>query len=628
MKIDKGEFVAIVGQSGSGKSTCMNIIGCLDVPTHGSVPARRPGRGPDEPTTSWPSIRNEMLGFIFQQYNLLPKLNLLENVELPLLYARRLPRPSGTSAPVQVLGAGGPGQTNGKTCPTSFPAASSSVCPLRGHWRAIRPVILADEPTGALDSHTGREVLRLSAATATKQGHTVVLITHDNSIAVQADRIIRLEDGRVVYDGDSHAPEAMVQPNSAARNAGKGGTGMIFETFRQAIQNVWSNKLRTFLTMLGIIIGVMAVIVIVGLGNGMTKSMRDSFSALGTNTLSIQVWGYGSRTVPVDDMYDICQRHSDLIKAVSPQIEFSGNASGTLKIGTTSYRWSNISGVDENYTEMKNYQIAQGRGLQYMDMQDNKQVCIIGDYLNRVAFGGNGVGQTLKIGANKFRIVGVLAAKVSNPTMQQGSDDDCVYLPYTTVMRLSSQSAVNNYTAVMTDENFANEAKTTMEEELQKILKTENGYYVYSASEWLEEMNKMINMVIVVLTGIASISLLVGGIGIMNIMLVSVTERTREIGIRKALGAKERTILAQFVVEAATTSALGGALGIALGYAVSMAANKVLPMFMSDTAITVSPSFNSIVVAFGISVGIGVLFGYLPARRAARLNPIEALRYD
>ena len=186
---------------------------------------------------------------------------------------------------------------------------------------------------------------------------------------------------------------------------------MIFETFRQAIQNVWSNKLRTFLTMLGIIIGVMAVIVIVGLGNGMTKSMRDSFSALGTNTLSIQVWGYGSRTVPVDDMYDICQRHSDLIKAVSPQIEFSGNASGTLKIGTTSYRWSNISGVDENYTEMKNYQLAQGRGLQYMDMQDNKQVCIIGDYLNRVAFGGNGVGQTLKIGANKFRIVGVLAAK-------------------------------------------------------------------------------------------------------------------------------------------------------------------------------------------------------------------------
>ena len=401
---------------------------------------------------------------------------------------------------------------------------------------------------------------------------------------------------------------------------------MIFETFRQAIQNVWNNKLRTFLTMLGIIIGVMAVIVIVGLGNGMTKSMRDSFSALGTNTLSIQVWGYGTRTVSVDEMYDIAARHPDLIQSVSPQMDFSG--SGTLKIGTTTYRWSSVSGVDENFTALKNYRIAQGRGLQYMDMKDNKQVCIIGDYLNRVAFGGNGLGQTLKIGANKFRIVGVLAAKVSNQEMQQGSDDDCVYLPYTTVMRLSSQSSVNNYTAVMTDESLANEAKAAMESELLELLKTENGYYVYSASEWLEEMNKMINMVIVVLTGIASISLLVGGIGIMNIMLVSVTERTREIGIRKALGAKERTILAQFVVEAATTSALGGVLGIGLGYIMSMVANKVLPLFMTDTSITVSPSFNSIAVAFGISVGIGVLFGYLPAKRAARLNPIEALRYD
>ena len=370
-----------------------------------------------------------------------------------------------------------------------------------------------------------------------------------------------------------------------------------------------------------IIIGVMAVIVIVGLGNGMTKSMRDSFSALGTNTLSIQVWGYGSRTVPVDDMYDICQRHSDLIKAVSPQIEFSGNASGTLKIGTTSYRWSNISGVDENYTEMKNYQIAQGRGLQYMDMQDNKQVCIIGDYLNRVAFGGNAVGQTLKIGANKFRIVGVLAAKVSNPTMQQGSDDDCVYLPYTTVMRLSSQSAVNNYTAVMTDENFANEAKTTMEEELQKILKTENGYYVYSASEWLEEMNKMINMVIVVLTGIASISLLVGGIGIMNIMYVSVTERTREIGLRMSIGAKGRDILAQFLIESILISVTGGLIGVVFGIGAAVVVNlaAAFPIYIQPW---------SVLLSFAVCTLTGVFFGWYPAQKAAMLDPIEAIRYE
>ena len=401
---------------------------------------------------------------------------------------------------------------------------------------------------------------------------------------------------------------------------------MIIETFRQAIQNVWSNKLRTFLTMLGIIIGVMAVIVIVGLGNGMTQSMRDSFSALGTNTLSIQVWGYGSRSVSVEDMYRIVDQNAEFLTAVSPQIDFSNN---TPKVGTTTYRYgTTVYGVDEDYTQMKNYTLAQGRGLQYMDIQDNKQVCVIGDYLNRVAFGGQGVGQTIKLGAYKFRIVGVLGAKVNNSSLQQGSDDDCIYLPYTTAMRLSNTASPNAFVAIMRDENRANEAKAAMEAGLYDLLKSDNAYYIYSASEWLEEMNEMIHMVIVVLTGIASISLLVGGIGIMNIMLVSVTERTREIGIRKALGAKERVILSQFVVEAATTSALGGVLGIVLGYIVSMAANRVLPMISSSIDVTVSPSFNSIAVAFGISVGIGVLFGYLPAKRAARLNPIEALRYD
>ena len=397
---------------------------------------------------------------------------------------------------------------------------------------------------------------------------------------------------------------------------------MIIETFRQALQNVWSNKLRTFLTMLGIIIGVMAVIVIVGLGNGMTKSMRDSFSALGTNTLSIQVWGYGSRSVSVEEMYDICQRHSDLIKAVSPQVNFSGKASGTLKIGTTSYRWSNMSGVDENFTEMKNYQIVQGRGLQYMDMQDNKQVCVIGDYLNRVAFGGNGVGQTLKIGANKFRVVGVLSAKVSDPTMQQGSDDDCVYLPYTTVMRLSSQSMVDCYTAMMADESLANEAKSTMEEELMSILKTENGYYVYSASEWLEEMNKMINMVIVILTGIASISLLVGGIGIMNIMLVSVTERTREIGIRRAIGAQRASIVTQFLIEAGMLCGMGGVVGIAVGTAGSVVVSRLMYQM------TVYPPVWVGLAAFALSVALGVLFGSYPAIKASKLQPVEALRAE
>ena len=240
---------------------------------------------------------------------------------------------------------------------------------------------------------------------------------------------------------------------------------MIIETFRQAIQNVWSNKLRTFLTMLGIIIGVMAVIVIVGLGNGMTQSMRDSFSALGTNALSIQVWGYGSRTASVEDVYKIADKNKELISAVSPQIDFSNN---TPKVGTTTYRYgTSVYGVDEHYAEMKNYTLAQGRGLQYMDIKDNKQVCIIGDYLNRAAYGGNAVGQTIKLGAYKFRIVGVLNAKVTDKNMQQGSDDDCIYLPYTTAMRLSNQSSAKNFVAIMKDESRANEAKAVVESGLQ-----------------------------------------------------------------------------------------------------------------------------------------------------------------
>ena len=194
---------------------------------------------------------------------------------------------------------------------------------------------------------------------------------------------------------------------------------MVLETFRQALQNVWSNKLRTFLTMLGIIIGVMAVIVIVGLGNGMTRSMRDSFSAMGTNTLSIQIWGYGSRTATVDDLYDIVKKNPELLSSISPQLDFSDN---TPKVGTTNYRYGTVYGVDENYIESKGYTLAKGRNIQYMDIADNKQICVIGDYINRTAYGGNAVGQTIKLGPYKFRIVGVLKAKISNrlPALHHG----------------------------------------------------------------------------------------------------------------------------------------------------------------------------------------------------------------
>ena len=388
---------------------------------------------------------------------------------------------------------------------------------------------------------------------------------------------------------------------------------MIYETFREAVKNIWSNKFRTVLTMLGIIIGVTAVIVIVGLGNGMTQSIKDSFSEMGTNILSVQITGRGSRTVTVQQMYDIVDSHPEVFTGMSPTTTLDS----TVKVDTTTYGYTSVKGVSETYLDMMGRTLAQGRGLTYVDITDNKKVCVVGDYIARAAYGGNAIGQTIKIGSERFTIVGVLKANVSSTTDQEGTDDDMIFVPYTTAQRISKTSA-SSYGVVLVSDELADEGKNLLVVGIESILHAEDGYFITSLSE----------MVVAILTAIAAISLLVGGIGIMNIMMVSVTERTREIGIRKALGAKERSILGLFVTEAATTSALGGLLGIALGYLFSALANRVLPLLVSDMELTVAPSMTSVLVAFGISVGIGVLFGYLPAKRAARLNPIEALRYD
>ena len=400
---------------------------------------------------------------------------------------------------------------------------------------------------------------------------------------------------------------------------------MIKETFKQAVQNVLSNKVRTFLTMLGIIIGVMAVIVIVGLGNGMTNMMQDFYSDMGSDILAVNVMTASTRTVEVSDVYNIINEKPEYYKGLSPIASAGGD---TLRVAGEKYRRTGISGVNEDYMTINNYKVAKGRGIQYTDLIDNKNICVIGDYVDRRIFGGNGLGSTLKVGASEYRIVGVLEGRSKPASQYEGGNDDIVLVPYTTLMSVNNTSSVSEYYVVLQDADHSDEAQEFLQSRLKKLVSKDDYVYVMSLSAAMSQMSSMINIMVGVLTAIAGISLLVGGIGIMNIMLVSVTERTREIGIRKAMGAKERTILAQFVTEAATTSALGGTLGIVLGYIVSAIANQVLPMFTDGMDITVSPSFNSIAAAFGISVFIGVLFGYLPAKRAARLNPIDALRYD
>ena len=402
---------------------------------------------------------------------------------------------------------------------------------------------------------------------------------------------------------------------------------MLYETVRQALKNIWSNKFRTFLTMLGIIIGIMAVMIIVGLGNGLTQSMRASVSSMGMNLLQVNVFGPRARNVSVDEMYRITEERPDLFSGISPMVSMD-RTSSAVRVGTKNYSQTSVIGISETYAGMTGTKIAEGRGIQYVDCAEYKRVCVVGDYIARVAYGGNAIGQTLKLGPDQFTIIGVAAAEVSDPSLQEGSSDDYVYIPYTTAQRVARSSTVSAYGVTTVTEAQVAEGKAVLEAGLQELTHSEDSYFVTSLSEVLNTFSSMIGMVVSVLTVIAAISLLVGGIGIMNIMMVSVAERTREIGIRKALGAKERTILALFVTEAATTSALGGLIGIILGYGVSAAASPLVAAVMGDTNMTISPSAGSVAVAFGVSVGIGILFGYLPAKRAARLNPIEALRYD
>ena len=393
------------------------------------------------------------------------------------------------------------------------------------------------------------------------------------------------------------------------------------ESFKMAVGNIRTSKMRSFLTMLGIIIGVAAVIVIVGMGNGMEIYMTEQFESMGTNTLTVSIYGRGTgRTVTDEDMYDIVERNSDALELLSPTVTMQSPA----KIGTDTITSTSITGVSEDYFTIKGYDVAMGRGLQYVDMLKRSRVCVVGTYLNQEYFGGNALGQTIKIGGTPFTVVGILN-EIGDST--EYSSDNAIFVPYTTAARLSNMGTISSYTVTVTDVNNSTWSKGVLEKELFDIFEDKNAYTVISMAEILDLMTQMLDVMIAVLAAIAAISLVVGGIGIMNIMLVSVSERTREIGVRKALGAKERYIMSQFVIEAATTSAIGGAVGILFGEGLSSLATAIIVAAL-DTDLAVTPSAGSIALAVGISVAIGILFGYLPAKKAARLNPIDALRHD
>lgn len=392
----------------------------------------------------------------------------------------------------------------------------------------------------------------------------------------------------------------------------------IGKSFSMAISSIINNKMRSFLTMLGIIIGIMAVIVLVSVMNGLTGEVTDMFNEIGTTSITVSIQPRSIKKLDPDDMFDWADQNPELFSQVSPNVTLSGTVK-TSSSGDDSIMTS-CRGVSENYIDMKDMTVAFGRFLQYIDCEREMKTCVIGTYQALYFFNSasGALNQELKINGVPYKIVGVLEETEDST---ESSGDDIIYIPYTTAMKASGSTVVSSYTVMATSEDTVTPAVNSIKTLLNDKIGDSDYYTVTSMLSMIDTMTDIMNKMSMVLVAIAAISLLVGGIGIMNIMLVSVTERTREIGIRKSLGAKHKHIMTQFVMEAATVSCLGGIIGIILGSTLAVLAGKLLGM-------STNPSVGAIGVAFGVSVAIGIAFGFLPARKAAQLNPIDALRYD
>ncbi|MGQ9425678.1 MacB family efflux pump subunit [Gilvimarinus sp. F26214L] len=614
LQVYPGEFVAIVGQSGSGKSTLMNILGCLDRPSSGQYRVR--GRDVSAmDSDALAALRRDTFGFVFQRYNLISSVAAAENVELPAIYAGRGKQERAERA-TQLLARLGLGD-RGSSRPNQLSGGQQQRVSIARALMNDGEVILADEPTGALDSNSGREVLDLLRELH-RDGRTVLLITHDSQVAATAERIVQIRDGQIVSDSGP-APGREAAPRPAPTRAAPRGSRFLpdlTEAVKMALRSLRANGFRSMLTLLGVVIGVAAVVAMLAIGNGSKQDVMERIESLGTNLLMIRPGAPGSR--PSGDLATLVHDDAQAIRelpgvlAVSPE----RSSGATVRFGNQDYQTS-VTGVWPDYQQVQDWTMARGTFINQNDVNSYAPVVVLGDTVARNLFpdGENPVGHYVLVGNIPFEVVGVLAAKGANAF---GSDQDNVALvPLSTgFIRVFGRRYLNIIRVKASGDGNIDH----LERSITSLTTARHGvqdFQVRNTATIMETATATQNTLTVLLGSVAAISLLVGGIGVMNIMLVNVTERTREIGVRMATGARRANILLQFNTEALVVCGIGGAVGVLVGVGAGLVAQGL----GTRVAFTLAPAL----LAFSSAFFTGLLFGFLPARKAANMDPVAAL---
>ncbi len=615
LEIYQGEFVAIMGQSGSGKSTLMNILGCLDKATSGTYFLE----GEDVSLFSsdkLASLRSRSFGFIFQRYNLLATSNAGENVELPGIYAgfdkeERLTR---SKELLDKLGLDGryesyPNQMSGGQ------QQRVAIC------RALMnnpPIILADEPTGALDSKSGIEVMHLLQKLNQEEGRTIIVITHDEKVASYAQRILHIYDGKITKEETNQKFDinALVSRKFNQGTSIRSSIGEISDAVKTAFKSLHANIFRTALTLLGIIIGVASVVTMLAIGNGSKESVLEQISAMGTNLLSIRpgVMGFRGSGDVVSMIYSDAEALREIDNVIASVPERSGSYS--VKYRSIDYS-TTINAVNQEFPLARDWTIEKGSFFDKRDVSNRAAVVVLGKTVANTLFPeeSNYIGRYILIKNIPFEVIGTMTEKGAAPW--GGDQDDAVYIPISTGLnRLFGKDYLRGITVKVRDVNQIEKTQDDITSLLKERHRTED-FHIRNTASIISTATEMQNTLTILLGAVAAISLLVGGIGVMNIMLVSVTERTREIGVRMATGARMKDIMLQFNTEATVVCIVGGLLGIILGISIGL----IVKALGTPVAFTITPAL----LAFSCSLLTGLVFGYLPAKKAAKLDPVVAL---